>query len=215
MRWILAFSLLASCASLESSAKYPDEWWAPVPVSDLKPWEIPPQAADRSKNEVIISKRTSLGVLSNFAHTPFIYRGKKYASIEGFWQMMKYPEGPHDERLRKDITWEFTRDEVAAMTDFAAKSAGQKASDNMKRLGIHWITFENEKIYYRTRPQDRERHYQIIVEVTQEKINQNDHVKKILKSTGDLILLPDHQQEPNSPKAYRYFEIYVDLRRAM
>jgi len=34
-----------------------------------------------------------LGLLSNFAPTPFVFHGQRYASVEGFWQMMKYPEG--------------------------------------------------------------------------------------------------------------------------
>src|SRR5260221_974694 len=39
-------------------------------------------------------KRNELGLLSNFAPTPFTFRGQRYASLEGFWQMMLYPEGP-------------------------------------------------------------------------------------------------------------------------
>ena len=57
-------------------------------------WEILPQAA--GPDEVIVSKRHELGLLSNFAATPFIFRGRRYASVEGFWQMMLYPEGPGD-----------------------------------------------------------------------------------------------------------------------
>ena len=42
---------------------------------------------------MILSKRNELGILSNFAATPFTLYGKRYASVEGFWQMMLYPEG--------------------------------------------------------------------------------------------------------------------------
>lgn len=52
-------------------------------------WEILPQEA--APGEVILSKRHELGLLSNFAATPFVFRGKRYASLEGFWQMMLYP----------------------------------------------------------------------------------------------------------------------------
>ena len=45
--------------------------------------------------EVILSKRNELGLLSNFAATPFVFRGRRDASLEGFWQMMLYPEGPN------------------------------------------------------------------------------------------------------------------------
>ena len=67
-------------------------------------WEILPQEA--KPGEVILSKRNELGLLSNFAATPFEFRGKRYASLEGFWQMMKYPEGPDDPRAKfPGIEW--------------------------------------------------------------------------------------------------------------
>ena len=62
---------------------------------------------------------------ANFAATPFVYRGQRYASIEGFWQMMFYPEGPADPRaLSPAVHWSYTRQQVAQMTAFEAKHAG-------------------------------------------------------------------------------------------
>ena len=55
--------------------------------------------------EVIVSKRHELGLLSNFAATPFDYRGKRYASLEGLWQSMKYPESPEDPRADPALIW--------------------------------------------------------------------------------------------------------------
>ena len=64
--------------------------------------------------EVILSKRNELGLLSNFAPTPFVFHGKRYASLEGFWQMMLYPEGPGDPRARfSGLEWKYTRARVA------------------------------------------------------------------------------------------------------
>ncbi|MGH9804312.1 MAG: hypothetical protein ACRD4D_03990, partial [Candidatus Acidiferrales bacterium] len=77
---------------------YPAHWWAPIPVAEKQWWEILPQEA--RPGEVIVSKRNELGLLSNFAATPFTFRGKRYASVEGFWQMLLYPEGPDDPRAR-------------------------------------------------------------------------------------------------------------------
>jgi predicted NAD-dependent protein-ADP-ribosyltransferase YbiA (DUF1768 family) len=60
---------------------------------------------------VILSKRNELGLLSNFAATPFVFRGRRYASLEGFWQMMLYPEGPNDSRAKfSGLEWKHTRD---------------------------------------------------------------------------------------------------------
>src|SRR5437868_3017304 len=79
-----------------NTQKYPERWWAPVPKEGAPSWEILPQEA--GPGEVILSKRHELGLLSNFAVTPFTFRGKRYASLEGFWQMMLYPESEDDPR---------------------------------------------------------------------------------------------------------------------
>src|SRR2546422_9737601 len=60
---------------------YPAHWWTPI-IDPKKPdWEIMPQEA--AAGEVILSKRHELGLLSNFAPTPFVFHGKRYASLEG------------------------------------------------------------------------------------------------------------------------------------
>src|SRR6202167_753842 len=105
-----------------STQQYPAHWWTPVPEANKPDWEILPQAA--KPGEVILSKRNELGILSNFAPTPFPLYGKRYASVEGFWQMMLYPEGPDDPRAKfSGIAWMHTREEVAQMTAFDAKNA--------------------------------------------------------------------------------------------
>ena len=81
---------LAGCAGLGGasttlersapSARYPSHWWAPVPEREAASWEILPQEA--GPGEVILSKRNELGLLSNFAHTPFVFHGQRYASLE-------------------------------------------------------------------------------------------------------------------------------------
>src|ERR1700674_4108983 len=66
-------------------SRYPAHWWTPV-IDPKKPdWEILPQEA--GPGEVILSKRNELGLLSNFAPTPFVFHGQRYASLEGFLQM--------------------------------------------------------------------------------------------------------------------------------
>jgi hypothetical protein len=46
-------------------------------------------------------------------------------------------------------------------------------------------------------------------------VRQNPEVRKALLATGDLILKPDHHQEPNAPAAWRYYEILSEIRAAM
>ncbi len=193
--------------------KYPARWWAAVPKEGAPDWEILPQEA--GPGEVILSKRQpDLGLLSNFAATPFEFHGKKYASLEGFWQMMKFPEGPDDPRAQfAGLNWPFTREQVANMTSFDAKHAGDIGSESMKKMGIDWVTFEGWQIKYR--PAEPGEHYHLIVAATRAKVKQNPDVKAALLATGDLVLKPDHHQEANSPAAWRYYDILMDIRRQL
>jgi predicted NAD-dependent protein-ADP-ribosyltransferase YbiA (DUF1768 family) len=195
--------------SITRDARYPAHWWTPVPTNNVPAWEILPQEA--GPGEVILSKRNELGLLSNFAPTPFTFHGKRYASLEGFWQMMKYPEGPDDPRATfPGLEWKFTRDQVGQLTAFEAKHVGDLANVNMHRMGIDWVTYEGKRVEYK--PATPGEHYKLIVEATREKVRQNPEVQKVLLATGNLILKPDHHQEPNAPAAWHYFEILMMIR---
>src|ERR1043166_1807307 len=148
---------------------YPAHWWAPVAKEGAPDWEILPQ--DAGPGEVILSKRHELGLLSNFAPTPFVFRGKRYASLEGFWQMMLYPESTTDPRaVAPGIVWKYTRDQVAQMTAFEAKEAGTLAEENMRRMGITWVTFEGRRFEYRSaKPAE---HHDLIVAAPKENTRQ-------------------------------------------
>ena len=196
-------------ASPAREAKYPALWWAAVPKEGAPAWEILPQEA--GPGEVILSKRHELGLLSNFAATPLVFHGQRYASLEGFWQMMKYPENADDPRAKfAGLTWAYTRAQVGQLTSFEAKKAGTLAEENMKKMGIGWVTFEGKQMEYK--PEKPGEHYRLIVEATWEKVRQNPEVKKVLLATGDLILKPDHHQEPDAPAAWRYYEILTQIR---
>jgi predicted NAD-dependent protein-ADP-ribosyltransferase YbiA (DUF1768 family) len=196
-------------ATFEPAKQYPAHWWTPVPTNGVPAWEILPQVA--KPGEVILSKRNELGLLSNFAPTPFNFRSKRYGSLEGFWQMMKYPESTNDVRATfPALKWAYTRDEVAQLASFAAKKAGTLAEENMKQMGITWVTFEGERMEYR--PATPGKHYALIVAATREKVRQNPDVTRVLLATGSLVLKPDHHQEANAPAAWRYYEILTEIR---
>jgi predicted NAD-dependent protein-ADP-ribosyltransferase YbiA (DUF1768 family) len=189
--------------------EYPSHWWTPISREGAPAWEILPQEA--GPGEVILSKRNELGLLSNFAATPFTFHGKRYASLEGFWQMMKYPEGEDDPRAKAPgLSWGYTREQIAQLTSFEAKRAGTLAEENMKKLGINWVSFEGRRMEYK--PAAPGEHYRLIVAATWEKVRQNPEVRKVLLSTGNLVLKPDHHQEPNAPAAWRYYDILTDIR---
>jgi len=207
---ITAGSTLAQQVSRDP--RYPAHWWTPVIDSKKPDWEILPQEA--GPGEVILSKRHELGLLSNFAPTPFVFHGKRYASLEGFWQMMKYPEGPRDPRAKfSGIEWKHTREQVSQMVAFEAKRAGDLGEINMKKMGITWVSFEGKRFAYK--PEVPGQHYKLIVAATWEKVKQNPEVKRVLLATGDLILKPDHHQEPNAPAAWKYYEILMQIRKEL
>jgi hypothetical protein len=193
-------------------SRYPAHWWKAVSMEGAPAWEILPQEA--GAGEVILSKRNELGLLSNFAATPFSFKSKRYASLEGFWQMMKYPEGPNDRRAKfPGLQWKYTRAQVAQLTSFEAKNAGTLAEENMKKMGISWVTFQGKRIEYR--PGTPGEHYRLIVAATRAKVRQNPEVRKVLLATGDLILKPDHHQGPKPLAAWRYYEILTQIRSEM
>ncbi|HEX3745546.1 MAG TPA: NADAR family protein [Bryobacteraceae bacterium] len=196
----------------QAPAGYPAHWWTPVPESQKASWEILPQTA--GPGEVILSKRNELGILSNFAATPFTLHGRRYASVEGFWQMMLYPEGRDDPRARAaGVVWMHTRSQVAGMISFDAKDAGTLAEENMRRMGIGWVTFEGRRMPYWSAAKGE--HYRLIVEAMRAKLAQNPKVRKILLATGNLTLRPDHIGEPDEPPEWRYYQVWMEIRQEL
>lgn len=205
----LTYLLLATVSLAQPASRYPAHWWTPVTDEHKPDWEILPQAAQAG--EVILSKRNELGILSNFAATPFTLRGQRYASVEGFWQMMLYPEGAADPRAQAPgVIWRYTRAAVAQMTSFQAKDAGTLGEENSKKMGIDWVTFEGKRMPYRS--MQKGEHYRLIREAMLAKLNQNANVRTMLLSTGDLILRPDHIQEVDAPPEWRYFQMWMEIR---
>ena len=112
------------------------------------------------------------------------------------------------------MTWKYTRDQVAQMTAFEAKSAGTLAEENMKTLGIDWVTYQGNKLRHRA-PNGRSEHYKLVVAAMRAKLEQNPEVKRILLATGDLRLKPDHHGEENPPPEWKYYEIWMLLRSSL
>ncbi len=193
------------------SSDYPARWWQYVDPKTAPKWEILPQEA--LNGEVILSKRNELGLFSNFAATPILFKGLSYASIEGLWQSMKYPENNTDPRMNPKVSWPHTRLEVSKMSGKKAKKAGKIANKNMKILGINWISFEGQRLKYKT--SHTKEHFEIIQAAQWAKVIQHPKIKTLLLKTGDLILKPDHHQKPNAPPAYKYFNIYMQIRNEL
>lgn len=204
---LFIFFPMMACATQEKENGFPTHWWKPVPADELASWEIGPDEA--REGEVILSKRNELGVLSNFADTPFEFEGKKYATLEGLWQSMKFPENRNDERFDQ-ANWPYKRSEVEQMQGFDAKKAGSFGSEVMKKMGINYVTYKGKKMTYRT--SKKAHHHKIIKAAMIAKMKQNPKVLEVLLSTKHLILRPDHHTSPNDPPAWKYYQIWMDVR---
>lgn len=188
--------------------EFPAHWWKPVPKEDAKSWEVLPQEA--GYKEVVLSKRNELGLLSNFADTAFVYRGVCYATIEGYWQMMKYPEKSDDPRWAWTPKWKYTRAQVAKMDGYKAKSAGNYANGLMDENDANWVTFEGKVLVFAEK--DPGEHYRLIWEAEIEKLRQNPEVLKVLLATKDLKLIADHHNSEKAPKEWHYNVLWMEIR---
>jgi len=197
------------------SFSYPDHWWEKIDDPNAPSWEILPHEADRSKNEVILSKRNELGVFSNFGHAPFIVDRKRFASVEGFWQMMKYPEANKSMDPRSEYDYPFKRDAVSQMHGFEAKKAGDLANVINKKYGFDWVSYKGVRFNYKDHDSGSKFHYKLIYKAIRAKVMQNFELKKLLFKTKGLKLLPDHHQKSNVPASYKYHEILMDIRKSL
>ncbi len=205
------FWILLLIPTLALAQDYPAEWFKEVPRSEAAGWEILPQ--DAKPGEVILSKRTELGVFSNFWATPFVLDGKSFASVEGLWQSLKYPDPSLSEDPRHVITdWEFSRAEVEAMVDRVAKNAGNSANKIYVKYNLKDISWGKHFFNYNDMAEGSQYHYVLIKRALRAKLDQNQGLWELLMRTGCLTLKPDHNVSETDPPSYKYFNIFMELR---
>jgi predicted NAD-dependent protein-ADP-ribosyltransferase YbiA (DUF1768 family) len=130
--------------------------------------------AEARREPINITSRAPmpLKLASNFAHTPFVLDGLDYASIEGFWQGLKFPD-------------EADRRRLAAMHGSAAKDAGFYAPAS------ETVLFGGERIRVGTWD-----HWQLMERASMAKFSQHEGAREALLSTGKRPLV--HQVRPDS-----------------
>lgn len=209
MKALFLFFLLVPF--IAKAQNYPRQWWVEIPRSEAASWEILPQ--DAKPGEVILSKRTELGIFSNFGATPFVLEGKTFASVEGLWQSLKYPDPEIQNDPRSQITeWPFTRKEVEAMVGSEAKSAGHFANKIYAKYALKNVSWGEHFFDYVDHGPGSAFHYDLIKSALRAKLDQNPGLWDLLLKTECLILKPDHKMGENDPSSYRYFEIFMRLR---
>lgn len=209
MKALLILILLVPFITLAEN--YPREWWIEIPRSEAASWEILPQ--DAKSGEVILSKRTELGIFSNFGATPFVLDGKRFASVEGLWQSIKYPDPAVASDSRHQIKqWSFTRAEVENMVGSEAKNAGSLANKIYSQFGLKFVNWGEYFFDYVDHAEGSAFHYKLVKRALRAKLDQNPALWELLLKTGCLTLKPDHKPGSNEPASYRYYEIFMELR---
>lgn len=209
----ILFSIILSSilASSTWANTYPDSWWKPVDEQTAPGWEILPQAVN--PGEVVLSKRTELGVFSNLAHTPFELDGIKYASIEALWQGMKYPDNNLENDIRATVTgWKNTREEVFQMYGWDSKAAGNFANQMYYDNKFKTINYFNHQFIYTDGKEGSQFHLELITRAIREKVIQNAELKSLLIQTKGLKLKPDHFMSEKVFPSFKYHEILMKIR---
>jgi len=211
----ILFSLLLTLSinSLVHASDYPAEWWKPVD-GKTPGWEVLPQSA--KPGEVILSKRNELGIFSNLAHSPFILDGVQYASIEGLWQGMKYPDLTLAEDSRTAVTgWSASRAEVFMMSSWDSKSAGNAANQMYADHGFKLINYFDHWFIYTDGLEGSQFHLELITRAIRAKITQNPEIKALLLRTAGLKLRPDHLMSEKVFPSFKYHAIVEGIREEL
>ncbi len=207
MKTLLLFLSLISSAWAQT---FPAAWWEAVPRESAPAWEILPQ--DARPGEVVLSKRTELGIFSNFAATPFMLDGKRYASVEGLWQAMKYPDPALPNDPRHQVKFPYTRAQVMQMTGPEAKKAGDLTKAIYRDHGFKEVSYGGRLFDYLDMAEGSDYHAQIIKRAFRAKLDQTRGLWDLLVKTQCLKLISDHEIKADAPAAYHHYLRYMELR---
>jgi predicted NAD-dependent protein-ADP-ribosyltransferase YbiA (DUF1768 family) len=127
-------------------------------------------------------------LVSNFAQAPFVLDGQSYASVEGFWQGLKFPDDGDRRRL-------------AALYGSAAKDAGFRAppSDTFMYCGqaVRTGTFD---------------HWQLMERACFAKFEQDQPARDALLATGTRPLVHQVRRDSRTIPGAIMAEIWMRIR---
>ncbi len=160
-----------------------------VALSDLGPRA---EACRVPINVTSLSKDPLVAILGNLAPTPFTLDGQRYASVESFWQGLKF-EGDAD------------RQRLALLDGRRAKSEGSAANQPAT------FAYAGETIAAGTW-----RHWGLMERANRAKFEQNEEARAALLATGERplehVVRPDSKTIPGVIMARIWMRIRNDLR---
>ncbi len=130
-------------------------------------------------------------LISNFAHTPFVLDGTRYASVEGFWQSLRVDDA--GERAR-----------IATLSGSAAKRAAGSAArrdsfiyaDSTVRTGTY-------------------QHWRLMRRAVEAKFAQNEDARAALLATGTRPLTHKVRSDSRTIPGVVMAEIWMTVRRRL
>jgi predicted NAD-dependent protein-ADP-ribosyltransferase YbiA (DUF1768 family) len=142
-------------------------------------------------NVVSTSTDPDVQLISNFAHTPFELDGKTYASVEGFWQGLKFPD-------------ETKRREVGMLAGVPARGAAFDAP-------------ESEEFIYegRTIRIGSPEHWRLMALACWAKFSQHEEAKRALLKTGERPLIHKTRRDSRTIPGVIMADIWMSVRRGL
>lgn len=154
-------------------------------LSDLGPR---PQACREPINVTSRSPDMQVRLISNFANTPFELDGRGYASVEAFWQGLKFAD-------------EARRRQIASSHGLDARHAGADAPKS--------DTFQYEGRTIRAGSPD---HWRLMELACRAKFNQHEPAKQALRATGERPLTHRTRKDSRTIPGAIMAEIWMRIR---
>lgn len=157
-----------------------------VRLHSLGPREI---ACREPINVTSRSPDPAIRLISNFAHTPFELHGRQYASVEGFWQGLRWPD-------------EARRREIAMLHGGRARHAKDGAPDEAL------IEYHGRSIRFGTAD-----HFDLMELACRAKFEQHENARLALINTGERPLTHKMRHDSRSIPGAIMADIWMKIRR--
>lgn len=135
------------------------------------------------------SSDPAIRLISNFAHTPFELHGRQYASVEGFWQGLRWPD-------------EARRREIAMLHGGRARQAKDGAPDEAV------IEYHGQSIRFGTAD-----HFDLMELACRAKFDQHEEARQALIGTGERPLTHKMRRDSRSIPGAVMADIWMKIRR--
>jgi predicted NAD-dependent protein-ADP-ribosyltransferase YbiA (DUF1768 family) len=159
-----------------------------IRLHSLGPREI---ACREPINVSSLSPDPAIRLISNFAHTPFELHGRQYASVEGFWQGLRWPN-------------EARRREIATLHGGQARQAREGAPDQAV------IEYHGQSLRFGTAD-----HFDLMELACRAKFDQNEDARSALINTGERPLTHKMRRDSRSIPGVIMADIWMKIRREL